>query len=181
MTEERIKGIPFLDEIRVQNPPMPLHYAHWRERHDTGFQIRQIISDPKDGLNFILTQYDNTRRGVETLQGSKLSKDFLTTDKKTGIDEWLNDLCFLINQKIKGYKPIEKLERVVLRAQNTYSLAYYGSFYSDQMEIIIRIGFRENIDGATVFHRRRSQLDMTTRDIELLSEWFPQTVWIKEV
>jgi len=180
MTEARIKGIPFLDEIRVQNLPLPLHYAHWRGIHQTAFEIRQIIASPDGGLDFILTQYDNTRRGVETIQGAKLSKDFMVTEKKTGIEEWLNQLCFLINQKIKGFKPIEKLERVVLRDQKTYSLAYYGSFYADQMEIIIRLGFREKEDGATVTRRHRSQVDITTRDVELLSEWFPQTIWIKE-
>lgn len=177
MTETTAR-IPFIDTVRVRNHPLPLWHAHWRGLVNTAFGIRQETAIPigKGGLDFHLTQYENTRTGVETLRGQVMAKDFLK-DKKAGVEAWINRLCYVINQCIRGYKPIEQVRIVMLK--DGY-LAYYGSFYSEQMEIIIYIGSRDDIDGATVFHRRRSEVDLKTRDLELLTEFLPETIWIKE-
>lgn len=155
---------------------MPIYFAHWRWLVETAFSIRQEVSLPieKGGLGFLLNQYENQRLGVETLRGSVKAKDFLK-DKKVGVEAWLNKLCYVINQKIRGYSPIEKLEFVMLKDG---FLAYYGSFYSNRMEIIIYIGSRQDIDGAIVLQRERSKVDITTRDWKALSEYLPQTIWV---
>jgi len=170
---------PYLSEIQVVNSPLPLWHAHWRGMQQTAFQIRQKVSEPitKGGLDFLLTQYENTQRGIETLRGQVLSKHFLK-DKKAGVEAWINWLCTIINEKIKGFKQIEKL--ILIRLPTTNFCAYYGSFYSNQMEIIIYIGSREDEDGASVIHRERSEVDPTTRDWKVLGELLPQTIWIKE-
>lgn len=183
MTEQDTESnsrIPYLNEIQVVNPPLPLWHAHWRGLVETAFLIRQKVSEApkKGGLNFILTQYENTQRGIETLRGQVNSKHFLK-DKKSGVESWISWLCTIINEKIKGFKQIEKLQLVLLPATNFFG--YYGSFYSDQMEIILYIGSREDVDEADVIRRERSEVDITTRDWETLSEFLPQTVWIKEV
>lgn len=168
---------PYLSEVRVVNPPLPLWHAHWRGLVETAFLIRQKVSEPleKGGLNFTLTQYENTARGVETLRGEVNSKKFLK-EKKAGVQSWISWLCTIINERIKGFNPIERLRLVQLPSTNF--LAYYGAFYSKQMEIIIYIGSREDEDGATVVHRKRSEVDITTRDWKVLGEVLPQVVWI---
>lgn len=173
------KAIVYLDQVQVRNHPLPLWHAHWRGLVDTAFEIRQQVALPlrKGGLNLTLAQYENTQRGVETLRCQVVSKEFLR-NKKAGVEAWISRLCYIINQKIRGFHPIEKLQRVVIR--NTNYFAYYGTFLSNQMEIIIYVGSGEDIDGATVFHRKRSEVDETTRDWTLLEEYLPQTVWIKQ-
>ena len=177
MTEMSVR-IPYLDEIKVCNPPMPIYYASWRGLVETAFSIRQETGLPKEkgGLDFLLWQYENQERGVETLRGNVKAKDFLK-DKKAGVEEWINKLCYLINQRIRGFEPIEKIDFVMLK--NGF-LAYYGSFYSERMELIIYIGSREDIDGASGKSYNRSFIDVTTRDASLLTELLPQTIWIKE-
>jgi len=182
MTIETKFHIPTLEEVQVRNHAMPLYHAHWRGLVDTAFAIRQEVASPikDDGLDFLLMQYENTQRGVETLRGQVFSKEFLK-EKKAGVEAWLSRLCYLINRNIKGYKPLEKLQLVLLTRHNTNFFAYYGTFYSDQIEIIIYIGSREDIDGALVFHRQRSSVDLKTRDWSVLAEYLPQTVWAKEI
>jgi len=180
MTSEVKFQIPTLEEVQVRNHPMPLYHAHWRGLVETAYAIRQEVAAPleDEGLDFLLTQYENTQRGVETLRGQVLSKYFLK-EQKAGVEAWLSRLCYLINQKTKGYKPLEKLQLVLLTRQNTNFFAYYGKFYSDQMEIIIYIGSREDIDGALVFHRQRSNVDLKSRDWSVLAEYLPEVVWAK--
>jgi len=171
--------VPYLTDIQAVNQPLSLWHAHWRGLVETAFQIRQKVSEPinRGGLDFLLMQYENTKRGVETLRGQVQSKRFLK-DKKAGVDEWIKWLCTIINDKIAGFKQIEKI--TLVRLPTTEFLAYYGPFFSNQMEIILYIGSREDTDGATVIHRERSEVDMTTRNWDLLSEYLPQTVLINE-
>lgn len=172
-----IPFIPYLSKIKIHNQPLPLWHAHWRGLVETAFLIRQETATPleRGGLSFLLTQHENTESGIETLRGQVLAKEFLK-DKKVGVEAWVNKLCYLINQLIKGYRPIERLKLVML--ENGF-LAYYGSFYSDQMDIIIYLGSRDDIDGATTIHRKRSEVDIQTRDLNLITEFLPQEIWIK--
>jgi len=169
--------IPDLTQVQIDNNPMPLWYSHWGLFHKIAFDIRQHVAKPYNdgGLNFYLNQNENTKRGVETLYGTVSCRQFLTPEGLSGVDDWIKQLCSLINLKTAGSQPIENLE-LVQTSQGF--LAYYGKFYSNQMEIKLYIGANENIDGATVIYRKRSEVDQGTRKWDLLVEQLPLTVWV---
>lgn len=171
--------VPLLEEVQIHNPPMPLWYAHWTELANIALQIRQHIARPlrKGGLDFSLTQYENTQRGIVTLRGQVSYKQFIR-EQSAGVAAWLQRLCTLINLKTFGSKPIEKIRLV--RTRQGF-LAYYGGFYSNQIEIVIYIGSGEDIDGATVIHLERSKVDEETRDWKLLAQQLPATVWVPSI
>lgn len=172
--------IPLLKDVLVRNHPMPLWYAHWIEPTNLALQIRQHVARPlkKGGLDLTLQQYENTHRGIVTIRGIVPYEKFLKFDK-SGTEEWLCRLITLINLKILGGKTIENI--ILTRTHKPKHLAYYGSFYSDQMDLIIYTGSGEKIDHATVVHMPRSFVDETTRDWSLLLQRLPLEVWAKEV
>jgi len=172
--------IPLLEDIRIRNQPLPLWYGHWVEMSRLALKMRQHIARPIDegGLDFLLSQYENTQRGLETLRGQIIWKQ--NPNKETGQESWLKLLCTKINLHTEGSKPIEKLQLTRLSRQHTYHLAYYGFFYCNQMEIIIYIGSGRDIDGADVTHLPRSRVDESTRDWKLLAGQLPLEIWIKE-
>jgi len=169
--------IPLLDNVQVNNNPMPLHWVHWRLFHTVAFDIRQHVSKPLNlgGLDFTLTQYENTQRGIETIRGIASYKELLKDG--AGAEAWLKRLCTLINLKIQGSSPIEKLNLV--RTTQDY-LAYYGVFFSNNMEIILYLGSGEDINGATVIHFGRSKVDEKTRDWTRIAQQLPQEVLVEE-
>ena len=180
MKEDFLKRLPYLEEIQVSNNPMPLYFSHWVLPHTKGFNIRQKISNEIEngGLNLILTQYDNTRRGVESLKGSINYKDFIRPEGLVGVKEWLARLQAIINSEIVGADPLEKIRLCQTRQG---ALAYYGYFYSKLMELVLYIGFGEDIDGASIEKRDRSKLIEETREWSIILEQLPETIWIEEV
>lgn len=170
--------IPFVEEIQIVNQSLPLWYSHWGLFHKLAFDIRQHVSKSieNNGLDFLLYQIENTRRGVETLYGNLAYNNFVEESGLKGVDSWIKKLCSLINLKTLGAKPIETMNLVMTRQGY---LAYYGKFYSDQMEIKLYIGSAEEIDGATVFQRARSSVDLSTRKWSALIEQLPLTVWVE--
>jgi len=177
-TSKIITEVPLLSEIQISNAPLPLWHSHWGGLVKIAFDIRQHIARPikKGGLDLTLSQNENTKRGVETIQGLVSYKKFIQPQRTAGIEAYISRLCTLINLKTLGSKPIEKLR--LARTQQKH-LLYYGAFYNNQMEIVIYIGSGEDINGATVVHLKRSYVDETTRDWNLLAEQIPQTVWVK--
>ena len=175
MSEVNIE-VPLLDEIKVRNQPLPLYYVHWRSLIQNAYEVRRVVSRPINdgGLDFLMTQRENTERGVETITGIALTKSLL--EKHNGAEAWFKRLSGLINSQTKGAKPIEHL-RLARTTQGF--LCYYAPFYSDQMEIVIYIGSGTDIDEADVIKRERTRVDEETRDWKKLAQQLPSEIWIE--
>lgn len=170
-------AVPLLAEIKVHNQSLPLYYAHWRGLMDNAYEIRRIVSRPiyDGGLNFLMTQRENTERGVETIIGNATSKGLL--EEKNGAKVWLTRLGGLINSQTKGAK--QPVERLRMARTTQEFLCYYAPFYSDQMEIVLYIDSRKDVDEADVIERPRTELLVDTRDWKRLASQLPFEVWIE--
>ena len=169
-------AVPYLEEIKVHNQSLPLHYVHWRSLIINAYEIRRVISRPIDqgGLDFLMNQRENTERGVETIFANATTKSLL--EKQNGAEYWLKRLSGMINSQTKGAKPMERLRLARTRQE---FLCYYSPFYSDQMEIVLYIGSGEEIDEADVIKRDRSKVDEETRDWIKLASQLPIEIWIE--
>lgn len=180
---ETISGtppVPLLEEVWVRNGRLPLWDIAWVGLVELGLRIRQRVSLPinRKGLNIKLNQNETTKRGVLTIWARLPYKKFAKPKKKAGVDSYIEYLCSLINLVIQGYEPIRTLQ-LARTTQDCRHLAYYGTFYSKRMEVILYIGSGRDIDGATTVHMRRSYVDEETRDWDLLLEQLPLTILIR--
>jgi len=163
--------IPLIETIKVRNPSIPLYDSIWELLAHKAIRIRQDTARPinNGGLEFILVQRENTQRGIESLIGHVEYKP------NSGLDAWIQRLMSLINLELRGSQQLEQLR---LARNKLGFLVYYGSCYSNRMELILYIGSREDIDKAIVEHRKRSTV--YERNWQLLAQQLPMDIWVKE-
>lgn len=185
MSEEKHYQIPPLFEnIKTKNSQILLADPIWNGLDERGVLIRQMISKE---IGLSLWQREGIKRGILTITGCVTKKKFLNSLKqlKVGKDEivenelvgFVEKVVTLINfvNKALGELSISSL-RLCRGAHG--SLTYYTSFNAERMELILRMGTCEDIDGASVTHLPRSSVDEETRKWEELLKQLPLEIQI---
>ena len=167
--------VPLLKEIKIRNRAMPLWYVHWEGLVGIGLRIRQHVARPmkKGGLDFTMSQNENTQRGVLTIVGHRKYAKLLK--EGIGAEAWLRRLITVINLETQGAQPIERFR---LCRTNKELLAYYSPLCSKQLEVVLYIDSGTEVDGADMIHLERSHVDVETRDWQRLTDQLPLDIWV---